>query len=136
MTDCIFCRIVAREAPAAVVMESESAIAFMDIGSVNPGHVLVATKTHVESVLQLDSQLAARTFELATRVAKAINEAFFPQGISIYQANGRAAGQTVFHFHLHVVPRHEGDGMELLWPTKNPSRAELDLAAARIRQLL
>lgn len=71
-------------------------------------------------------------FQTTARVAKAINTAFLPQGVSVYQASGRAAGQTVFH--IHVVPRHEGDGMELLWPVKNPPRGALEHAAVKIRR--
>lgn len=136
MADCVFCRIVSGEIPSTVVWEDESTLAFMDIASVNPGHVLVASKRHVDNVYGLDESQAAAVFQTATRVAKAVNNAFSPEGISVYQANGKAAGQTVFHFHIHVVPRHEGDGMELVWPVKNPPRAALEEAAVKIRRLL
>ena len=86
----------------------------MDIGSVNRGHVLVACKIHVNNVFGLDDRQAAAVFQTATRVPRAVNRAFSPQGVSVYQANGKAAGQTVFHFHIHIVPRHEGDGMGLV----------------------
>ena len=69
-------------------------------------------------------------------MARAIQAAFAPQGLSVYQANGPAAGQTVFHLHLHLVPRHEGDGMALAWPVKNPPREQLEANAARIRAAL
>jgi len=69
-------------------------------------------------------------------VARAIRDAFAPQGLSVYQANGKAAGQTVFHFHVHLVPRHDNDGMNLTWPVKNPPREKLEEYAAKIRQKL
>jgi histidine triad (HIT) family protein len=136
MADCVFCRIVSGEIPSTIVWEDDSTLAFMDIGSVNPGHVLVACKIHLDNVFGLDDRQAAAVFQTTTRVAKAVNRAFSPQGVSVYQANGKAAGQTVFHFHIHVVPRHEGDGMDLVWPAKNPPRAALEAAAVKIRRLL
>lgn len=136
MTQCVFCRIVAREIPATVVHEDEHTIAFMDLGQVNPGHVLVAAKRHVENVFDLEAAQAAALAATTVRVARAIRAAFSPQGLSVYQANGKAAGQTVFHYHVHLVPRHEGDGMALSWPVKNPSRGELEAHAAKIRESL
>ena len=136
MADCMFCRIVAKQIPATVVYEDEHTLAFMDIGQVNPGHVLVAVKKHAENLFGLDEAQAGAVFGNAARVARAINGAFEPQGLSVYQANGKAAGQTVFHFHIHLVPRHDGDGMELTWPVKNPPREKLVEYAERIRAKL
>jgi histidine triad (HIT) family protein len=136
MTDCVFCKIVARQIPATVVHEDEHTLAFMDIGQVNPGHVLVAAKAHVENVYGLEDVQAGAVFRAVARVARAIRAAFSPPGLSIYQANGKPAGQTVFHFHVHVVPRHEADGMDLTWPVKNPPREKLEEAAAKIRAKL
>jgi histidine triad (HIT) family protein len=133
MSDCVFCKIVARSIPATVVHEDAEALAFMDIGQVNPGHVLVASKAHVENVYGLSEAQAAAVFRAAAKVAKAVRAAFDPPGLSIYQANGKPAGQTVFHFHLHVLPRHDGDGMQFTWPVKNPPREKLEEYAARIR---
>ncbi|MGH8670208.1 MAG: HIT family protein [Burkholderiales bacterium] len=136
MADCVFCRIVAKQIPATVVYEDEHTLAFMDIGQVNPGHVLVAVKKHADNIFALDEAQAAAVFRSAARVARAIGEAFSPQGLSVYQANGKAAGQTVFHFHIHLVPRHESDGMELTWPVKNPPRERLAENAEKIRAKL
>ena len=79
---------------------------------------------------------AGAVLRAAARVARAIRDAFNPEGLSVYQANGKAAGQTVFHYHVHLVPRHEGDGMALSWPVKNPARDKLEAYAARIRASL
>jgi histidine triad (HIT) family protein len=136
MSDCIFCRIVAGEIPAARVFEDEATIAFMDIGAVNPGHVLVATRAHVANVFDLDDAQAAALMRTVARVSRAVRDAFAPAGINLFQANGRAAGQTVFHFHVHVLPREEGDGMRLDWPVKNPPREELVANAERLRAVL
>jgi histidine triad (HIT) family protein len=136
MSDCVFCRIVARQIPATVVHEDEHTLAFMDLGQVNPGHVLVAVKRHAENLYALDDAQAGAVLRAAARVARAIRDAFAPQGLSVYQANGKAAGQTVFHYHVHLVPRHEGDGMALTWPVKNPPREKLEEYAAKIKALL
>jgi histidine triad (HIT) family protein len=136
MDDCVFCKIVAKQIPATVVREDEHTLAFMDIGQVNPGHVLVAVKRHAENIYALDDAQAAAVFQAAARLARAIRDAFAPQGLSVYQANGSAAGQTVFHFHVHLVPRHERDGMELSWPVKNPPREKLADYAEKIRAKL
>ena len=136
MTDCIFCKIVAAQIPSTKVHEDALTLAFMDISQVNPGHVLVAVKPHVENIYGLDDALAGAVFQTAARVARAVEKAYTPKGVTLHQANGTAAGQTVFHFHLHIVPRHEGDGMHLAWPIKNPPREQLEANAARIRNAL
>ena len=136
MSDCVFCKIMEGQIPSAKVHEDGQTLAFMDIGQVNPGHVLVAVKPHVENIFGLDDALAAAVFRTAARVARAVKKAYSPQGVTLYQANGPAAGQTVFHFHLHLVPRYDNDGMHLTWPAKNPPREQLDAEAAKIRNAL
>ena len=136
MADCVFCKIVARQIPCSLVFEDESTLAFMDLGQVNPGHVLVATRAHVENIFDLDEALAAAVFRTTARAARAVRDAFAPPGVTLFQANGGAALQTVFHFHLHVLPRWEGDGMSLAWPAKNPPREALEGYAQKIRARL
>jgi histidine triad (HIT) family protein len=136
MSDCVFCRIVAGQIPSTKVFEDEHALAFMDLGHVNPGHVLVAVKQHAENLYALDDVQAAAVAKACARVSRAIREAFKPEGLSVYQANGKAAGQTVFHYHVHLLPRHAGDGMELIWPVKNPPREKLEEYAGKIRAAL
>ncbi len=136
MTECVFCKIVAGQIPSIRVYEDAEVLAFMDIGQVNPGHVLVAVKRHAADLYALDESQAAALGRAHARIARAIRDAFQPAGLSVYQANGRPAGQTVFHYHVHLVPRHDGDGMQLTWPVKNPPRERLEEAAARIRARL
>ncbi|WP_279213444.1 HIT family protein [Delftia acidovorans] len=133
---CLFCRLVAGEIPSAKVFEDEQTIAFMDIGQVNPGHVLVASKRHAVTLLDLTPDEAGAVMRTAQRVARAVQAAFDPDGISLFQANGAAGGQTVFHFHLHVLPRHEGDGVGLGWSRKEPGMQALRDYAERLRQAL
>jgi len=136
MDNCVFCKIVARQIPANVVYEDEHTIAFMDIGAVNPGHMLVACKPHVENVFGLDDTLAAAVMRTTARVARALKQALAPEGVNLFQANGAAAEQTVFHFHVHVLPRRTGDGMKLVWPVQNPPREELQRNAELLRTAL
>lgn len=136
MIECVFCRIAARQIPASIVHEDEHTVAFMDLGQVNPGHVLVATKAHVENVFGLDDDLAAAVFRTTARVARASRTAFGAPGMTLLQANGKEGAQTVFHFHLHVLPRWADDGMSLVWPAKNPAPETLQAYAEKLRVVL
>lgn len=133
---CIFCKIVAKQIPATLVYEDADTLAFMDLGQVNPGHVLVATKGHAANVFELDDAQAAAVFRTTARIARAVRAAFQPEGVTLFQANGKAALQSVFHFHLHVLPRWENDGMSLAWPAKNPPREKLEEYGAKVRAAL
>ncbi len=133
---CIFCRLVAGEIPSARVFEDELTLAFMDLGQVNPGHVLVASKRHAATLFELTPQEAGALMRSAQRVALAIRQAFDPDGVMLLQANGAVAGQTVGHVHLHVVPRHAGDGIDFSWPRKEPGPAALEEYAERLRAAL
>ncbi len=136
MSDCVFCKIVAGQIPSTRVFEDEHTLAFMDIGQVNPGHVLVAVKKHAANVFELEETQAEAIARATVRISRALKKTFEPEGLSVYQANGKAAGQTVFHYHIHLLPRHAGDGMELTWPVKNPPRETLEGYAERIRKQL
>jgi histidine triad (HIT) family protein len=132
-TPTVFTRIIRREIPSAIVYEDEHTIAFMDAGQVNPGHVIVATKAELATVLDLSDELAAALFVTVTKVARAVERAFRPDGITILQANKAAGWQTVPHVHVHVLPRHDNDGVGLTWPRKNPPLEVLQQTAATIR---
>lgn len=133
MQDSVFTRILSRELPAAIVYEDELTFAFMDAGQLNPGHVLVATKQQFETILDVDEDTAAALFRTVHRVARAVQAAFEPEGLTILQANKPAGWQTVPHLHVHVVPRYQDDGVGLVWPRKNPPLEELRRIAAKIR---
>ena len=130
---CIFCRLIAGEIPSAKVFEDDLTIAFMDLGQVTPGHVLVASKRHAATLFDLTAQEAGAAMQTAQKVALAVQAAFDPPGLTLLQANGALGGQTVGHFHLHVVPRHEGDGVSFSWPRQEPGPAVLNDYAARLR---
>ena len=134
--ECIFCRIVNHELPAARVHEDALTLAFMDIGQVTPGHVLVATKRHAATLLDLTHEEAGAVMQAAQQIAKAQQAAFAPAGITLLQANGAAGGQTVAHFHVHVVARDPGDGVSFAWPRKQPGADVIAGYAQRLRAAL
>ena len=133
MDECIFCKIAGGDVAAAVVYEDEHTMAFMDIGQVNPGHVIVAVKPHIRDIYTLTDELAASFFQTAARVARAVKKAMQPEGVTLLQANEEVGFQTVFHLHLHVLPRHPDDGVTLTWPAKNPAVEELDRLAQQVK---
>ncbi len=132
MAETVFSRIIAGTIPCAKVYEDAHVFAFMDAGQVNPGHVIVASRKPFETILDLDDETAGAVFRAAARIARAVDAAFRPEGITVLQANKAAGWQTVPHFHLHVLPRHADDGVSLGWPRKNPDLAELKVLAQRI----
>lgn len=129
----VFSRIISGELPSVKVYEDELVYAFMDAGQVNPGHVLVATKKPYETLMDADEESAAAMMRAAARIAKAVQAAFQPDGITVLQANKPAGWQTVPHLHLHVLPRYENDGVELTWPRKEPGLDKMREYAAKIR---
>ena len=133
MADTIFTRLYKGELPCAKLYEDTRVFAFMDAGQVNPGHVIVASIEPFETILDADAATAAALMAAAHRIARAVQAAFAPEGITILQANKPAGWQTVPHLHLHVLPRHAGDGVELTWPRKSPAIETLRELAARIK---
>ncbi len=134
---CVFCAIVAGEAPASTIYRDDAVIAFMDIRPVNPGHALVVPLRHSESLLELDEGTAGHMLTIGTRVAAALKEAGVRlEGFNLFLADGAVAGQTVFHVHLHVLPRFAGDGLGFRRPAdmKVPLQSQLDETAERIRR--
>lgn len=136
MENCVFCRIARGELPASKVYEDDHVLVIMDIQSVNPGHMLVLVKAHHDNIYTLDDGLVAAAFGTAARMARAAKQAYGCEGVTLLQANEIAGAQTVFHFHIHVLPRWRDDGMALAWPAKNPSREALEEMALRVRAAL
>ena len=134
--ECIFCKIVQGQIPCAKVSEDELTLAFMDIGQASEGHVLVASKRHAANLLELTAEEAGAVMQTAQRVAAAAAQTFEPEGITLFQANGTAGGQTVFHFHLHVLPRRTGDGLSIVWQRNEPGMQTLNDYAERLRAAL
>jgi histidine triad (HIT) family protein len=130
--DCVFCAIAAGSRSAAVVYEDPSTIAFLDITAVMPGHTLVVPKTHATDLWEIapdDWALVARTVH---RVAMRVREVLRPDGITLFQANRNAGWQDVFHLHVHVVPRAEGDHLRRPWVASPVPLASLEATRARL----
>ncbi len=136
MTDCIFCKIVRKEMPAGLVAEEKNAIAFMDISPARKGHVLVVSKSHAEGIVDIAVEDLMATMHLVQRVAIALKESIGPAGFSVVQLNGEASGQTVFHLHFHVIPRHAGDGLAMKWSRETYGAGELEQYREKIAHVL
>lgn len=140
MTDCIFCQVVAGQAPASVVHRDALCAAFMDLQPVNPGHLLVAPLVHAADLAALDADTGAHLMRVAQRLAAAVRQSGVRcEGVDLLLADGEAAGQEVFHVHLHVIPRFHGDGFGFHFGPHYgslPPRAELDQTAADLRRVL
>jgi histidine triad (HIT) family protein len=136
--DCIFCQILAGKAPASIVYKDEVCTAFMDIHPVNPGHVLVVPNQHSANLSELDEATGAQLFHTAKRLAETLRRSGIRcQGVNLFLADGQAAGQEVFHVHLHILPRFAGDGFGFRFGpdyAHRPSRDELDEIARRLRE--
>jgi diadenosine tetraphosphate (Ap4A) HIT family hydrolase len=132
--DCIFCRIARKEEPASFVYEDESVVAFLDAIPISEGHALVVPRRHYENIFAVPEEEIAYLFKIVKRVALAVYKSEQAEGISIIQNNGIAAHQVVFHFHVHVIPRHERADSHA--PRAFVESSELDKVAARIRKYI
>ncbi len=133
--DCLFCKIVAGDIPASKVYEDEHILAFLDISQTTPGHTLVITKKHYRNILDLDPQVAQDLFGQVPALARRLKNAVGAQGINVLNNSEEAAGQTVFHTHVHLLPRFEaGDGLEIQFQTKEPDFEHLAQLAQKIRE--
>lgn len=118
MSDCIFCKIVNGEIPSAKVFENDHVLAFLDISQVTKGHTLVIPKIHKENLFELTPEMARNLFEVVPDIANALKTEYKPVGLNTINNNGEQAGQTVFHYHLHLIPRYgKGDGFGAVWKT-------------------
>jgi histidine triad (HIT) family protein len=132
---CIFCRIIGGEEMVSLVYEDDQAIAFLDIQPMSTGHTLVVPKQHHATMFEIPEELAAHCLAVAQRIAPGIRDAMKADALNLFSANGRAGGQDVAHFHLHLIPVRAGEPFPLQLPPEDapiPSRSQLDVTAARI----
>ncbi|MGD6777102.1 MULTISPECIES: HIT family protein [Bacillaceae] len=137
MSDCIFCKIIDGDIPAAKVYEDEHVLAFLDISQVTKGHTLVIPKVHKENIYELTPEIAENLFKVVPKIANSIKEQFEPIGLNLLNNNGEAAGQSVFHYHLHILPRYgKGDGFGAVWKSNQSDYTTQDLQeiATKINQ--
>jgi histidine triad (HIT) family protein len=130
--DCIFCKIVAGELPGQIVEEDERTVAFMDINPATRGHLLVIPRAHATNLLEVSPEDLGATIATVQRMARRVSESLAPAGINLINSCGSAAWQTVFHFHVHVIPRYEDDPLKLPWV---PAQGDPDEIAAVAREL-
>lgn len=132
--DCIFCKIANGEIPSATVYEDSTCRVILDVNPANKGHALVIPKEHYDNIYSMDADTASKIFTIATEVAKAQKAELNPDGLNIVQNNGEAAGQTVFHFHMHVIPRYIKDNVNIKWLPEKPEADELETLSKALRK--
>src|SRR5271156_5137115 len=130
--ECIFCKIVAGDLPALIVDEDERTLTFMDIAPATRGHALVVPRAHSSDLLSVDGADLSAVALASQRLAKRAKERLGADGVNLLNSCGRAAWQTVFHFHVHVIPRYDGDPLRLPWVPSEGDQAEIEAAAQEL----
>ena len=123
--DCIFCKLANGDIPTNSIYEDDKFNVILDNGPATKGHALILPKDHADSLFDLPEETAADAMKLAKKLGQHIVETLKADGLNVVQNNGEAAGQTVKHYHLHLIPRYEGDGQKILWDPTSPSAEEL-----------
>ena len=131
--DCIFCNVINGEIPCFKLYEDEHTLAFMDINPAHDGHALIVPKVHADDLLSIEPDSLAAVAMTARKVARAVDGTVKPEGINLLQCNGEAAGQSVFHFHMHVLPRAAGDELKMNWGLTPGDMSAIGALAERIR---
>nr|WP_300308825.1 HIT family protein [uncultured Anaerostipes sp.] len=134
--DCVFCKIVSGDIPSNTIYENSEFKVIMDASPAAKGHVLVLPKEHYKDIYDIDAETAGKLFQLAAVVARALKEVLNCDGLNILQNNGVIAGQTVFHFHMHLIPRYEGDDVTVKWEGHSMDADEMDQLRRDIRKAL
>ena len=136
MDDCVFCKIISGQIPAAMLVETDKVVSFLDINPVNPGHALVISRRHVRSLIDMDEAEQNEMISVARRVAAALVEATGWPDFNILHNAGRSAGQVIDHAHTHVIPRKSGDGFAFGWRQLRYKQGELEALQAEIKKRL
>lgn len=132
--DCIFCKIIAGAIPSKTVYEDEDYKAILDVSPASQGHVIILPKNHAANIFELSDEDARGIMPVAKKIAAAQMKVFGCDGVNVLQNNGEAAGQTVFHLHVHVIPRYKGDTVDIKWK-QNPDM-ELDSIYDKLKNQL
>ena len=133
--DCLFCKIIEGKIPSSKIYEDKTVIAFLDINPVHPGHTLIVPKCHSTSLFDMPEDDIAAVFSAAKKIAQAVKDATGAGGINVNMNNDKAAGQVVFHSHIHIVPRFDNDGLRL-WPGRKYAAGQQDEIQKRIKERL
>lgn len=132
--DCIFCKIARGDIPSATVYENSDLRVFLDVAPANKGHALIVPKEHFDNIFQIDGDTAGKIFAMATAVARAIKAETGCEGMNLVQNNGEVAGQTVNHFHLHLIPRYSDDKVSVTWEQQETEPEEQAALAKAIKK--
>ena len=130
--DCIFCKIANGQIPSKTLYEDEDFRVILDLGPATEGHALILPKEHAANLFELSEDLASKALVVAQKLAVRMKEALGCDGLNLVQNNGEAAGQTVSHFHIHVIPRYKNDGQNINWVPGSPSQEELEAVCQKI----
>ena len=138
MTDsnCIFCKIANGEIPSRTLYEDDSFRVILDISPASKGHAIILVKNHAENIYQLSEEDAGKIYVVAKKVATAMQKVLKCDGMNILQNNGEAAGQTVFHLHMHIIPRYEGDQVHIKWTPKDTADQISEEVAKEIQETI
>ena len=136
MENCIFCKIANGEIPAATLYEDENFRVILDLGPASKGHALILPKSHAANIYELSDEMAAKAMILAKKMATAMTAALKCDGFNIVQNNGECAGQTVFHFHMHLIPRYKGDQVGITWHPGELSDADKEEILLKVKEQL
>jgi diadenosine tetraphosphate (Ap4A) HIT family hydrolase len=131
--NCIFCKIVQKQAPSSILYEDDTVIAFLDIKPASEGHTLVIPKEHYEGIFDIPSELLGKVHQTTKKLAIAAKQALNADGINIIQQNGRAANQEIFHLHVHIIPRHHGQKMKTIQELQITEHKQLNIIAEKIK---
>ena len=131
---CIFCKIANGEIPSATLYEEEDFRVILDLGPATKGHALILPKEHYADLYEIDEEVAAKAFKLAKKMVTELTEVLGCDGYNVVQNNGAAAGQTVFHFHMHLIPRYKNDDARFGWKTGTLTDADRDDILARLKK--
>lgn len=135
-SNCIFCKIAAGEIPSSTIYEDDDFRVILDLGPASEGHALILPKNHFKDVCEFDKDTAAKVLPLAAKIGEGMKKALGCAGFNLVQNNGTEAGQTVFHFHMHVIPRYENGPDMVTWVPGKPSAEQLQETAAKIKAVL
>ena len=136
MENCIFCKIANGEIPAATLYEDENFRVILDLGPASKGHALILPKSHAANIYELSDEMAAKAMILAKKMATAMTAELKCDGFNIVQNNGECAGQTVFHFHIHLIPRYKGDQVGITWHPGELSDADKEEILLKVKEQL
>lgn len=136
MSDCIFCKIANGDIPSATLYEDERFRVILDLGPASKGHALILPKEHFANLYEIDDETAAAAMVLAKKMATAMTKALGCSGFNLVQNNGESAGQTVFHFHMHLIPRYDNDGIRLGWKPGTLTEEEKEETLASVQKEL